>query len=95
MSISIAFTKLALFRAMACLFFVTAMTGCSAFQTSHLIEPDAEMVVSPQAVASAEDVFVAQPFSLVAADSIGLSTFGFEIAMWAEMEQNEQFVKTN
>jgi len=67
-----------------CLLFAITMTGCSAFQTSHVIEP--EVPVSPQAVASADDVFVAETFSLVAADSVGLATFGYEIALWAEMD---------
>lgn len=71
----------------ACLLFAVSMTGCSAMQTSHIHEP--ELAVSPQAVASADDVFVAETFSLVAADSIGMATFGYEIALWAEMAPAE------
>ena len=59
------------------------MTGCSAFDSSYVQQP--EPAVSLQAVASAEGDFVAQPFSLVAADSVGLATFGFEIAQWHQM----------
>ncbi|MFK7789235.1 MAG: hypothetical protein AB8C95_07075 [Phycisphaeraceae bacterium] len=91
----IKFSKHWLLRTVPCLFFATAMTGCSAFQTSHFIEPDMEMSVSPQAIASADDVFIAEPFSLVAADSIGLATFGFEIAQWAEMQPAEQLAKND
>jgi hypothetical protein len=59
------------------------MTGCSVFETSYVVEP--EPAVSLDAVASADGVFVAEPFSLVAADSVGLATFGYEISHWAEM----------
>jgi len=77
----------------ACLLFAVTMTGCSALQTSHFIEP--ELAVSPQAVASADEVFVAEPFSLVAADSIGLATFGYEIAQWADMVPSERLVQSD
>ncbi|MGB1123633.1 MAG: hypothetical protein ACPG4Q_00380 [Phycisphaeraceae bacterium] len=70
-----------------CLFYAVFMTGCSALQTSHFEEP--EFAVSPLAVASADQTFVAEPFSLIAADSIGLATFGYEIALWAEMDPSE------
>lgn len=74
-------------------FYIVTLTGCSALQTSHFIEP--EMTVSSQAVASADDVFVAEPFSLVAADSIGLATFGYEIAQWADMVPVDRLVQQN
>ena len=69
-------------RASACLVLIVGMTGCSVFESSHVVEPDP--AVSLQAVASADRAFVAEPFSLVAADSVGLMTFGYEIAQWAE-----------
>ena len=56
--------------------------GCSVFepaQQGHLIQP--EPAVSPYAVASADGAFVAPPVSLIAADSIGLSTFGQSVVM--------------
>lgn len=63
---------------------MSTMTGCSAFQpTSHVVEP--ETPLSPYAMASADGALVAEPFSLVAADSIGLATFGFEIALWDQI----------
>ena len=77
----------------ACLLFAIFMTGCSSLQTSHFEEP--ELVLSSQAVASADNTFVAEPFSLVAADSIGLATFGYEIALWAEMEPAELLALEN
>ena len=77
----------------ACLLYTVTMTGCSAYQTSHFIEP--VLAVSPQAVVSAEDVFVPEPFSLVAADSIGLATFGYEIAQWDTRFPANQLVKNN
>lgn len=71
-----------------CLVVVFTVTGCSVFQSnSHLVET--EPAVSPNAVASAGDVSVAKPFSLVAADSVGLATFGFEIAMWADLPSED------
>ena len=76
-----------------CLLFALTMTGCSSVQTSYFIEPD--VAFSPQAVVSAEDTFVAEPFSLVAADSIGLATFGYEIALWAEMDPAELIALQN
>ena len=77
-------TQRCLIRTGVCLLIVFALTGCSVFQSdSHFVEQ--EQVVSPYALASAGDVFVAEPFSLVAADSVGLATFGFEIAQWADM----------
>ena len=77
-----------------CLLVVLMMTGCSVFQsTSHLME--AEEGVSPHALASADEVFVAETFSLVAADSIGLVTFGFEIAQWADMPPVDALVQQN
>lgn len=73
-----------LIRTGGCLFAVFAMTGCSVFQSdSHLVE--AEPAVSPYALASAGDAFVTEPFSLVAADSVGLAAFSHEIAQWADM----------
>lgn len=77
-----------------CLIVVLMMTGCSVFQsTSHIVE--AEQSVSPYAVASADDAFVAEPFSLVAADSVGLATFGFEIAMWADTPPADALAQQN
>jgi len=67
-------------RSAACATLLAGFTGCSAFQSSHIIA--AKPAPSPYAVASADDEFYAQPFSLVAADSVGLATFGYEIAMW-------------
>ena len=75
--------KPCLIRTGACLLLGIGLTGCSAFETSYVVEP--EPSVSLEAVASAEGMFVAEPFSLVAADSVGLATFGYEIAQWAEM----------
>ena len=69
-------------RWMLCLPLLAGFTGCSAYQTSHVIEPDLEPGLSLNAVASADGELVLQPFSLVAADSVGLSTFAYEIAMW-------------
>lgn len=69
-----------MFRAGVCTLFVATLTGCSVFQDSHVLEHELE--VSPYAIASAEGDFVPAPFSLVAADSVGLATFGFEIAQW-------------
>jgi len=69
-----------LYRTGACVLFTTSLTGCSVFQDSHVLEHELE--VSPYAVASAEGDFVSAPFSLVAADSVGLATFGLEIAQW-------------
>lgn len=77
----------------ACLLYAVTMTGCSAYQTSHVVEP--APAISPNAVVSAEDAFVPQPFSLVAADSIGLATFGFEIAQWADGLPAEPLVQHN
>lgn len=74
----------------ACLLYTVTLTGCSAYQTSYVIEPEPSL--SPQAVVSADDVFVPAPFSLVAADSIGLATFGYEIAQWDERFPVEQLV---
>ncbi len=51
--------------------------GCSTQQASHLEEPTPG--VSLNTIASADPQFVAPPFSLVAADSIGLATFGQQI----------------
>lgn len=51
--------------------------GCSTFRTSHFIESDPGPTLG--AVASADGTLTAQPFSLVAADSIGLATFGTQI----------------
>lgn len=76
-------TKRWLIRASACLFLGVGLTGCSVFETGHVVEP--EPAVSLDAVASADSAFVAGPFSLVAADSVGLAAFGYEIAQWAEM----------
>ena len=71
-----------------CLLFVFATTGCSVFQSnSHFVETGP--AVSPNAVASADEAFVAEPFSLVAADSVGLAAFGFEIAMWADQSTDD------
>ncbi len=77
----------------ACLLYTAAMTGCSAVQASHLSEP--EMAVSPQAVASADDTFISEPFSLVASDSIGLATFGYEIAQWADEVSSGTLAQNN
>ena len=74
-----------LFGLMFCLPAAAALTGCSSFQsTIHLVEPECDPVLSLNAVASADTgVEVPQQmFSLVAADSLGLSTFRYEIAMW-------------
>lgn len=76
-------TKRWLVRASACLLMGIGLTGCSVFESSYVVEP--EPVVSLDAVASADDAFVAGPFSLVAADSVGLATFGYEIAQWEVM----------
>lgn len=77
-----------------CLFVVLMMTGCSVFESSsHLME--AQEGVSPYALASADDAFAAEPFSLVAADSVGLATFGFEIAMWADMAPADALAQQN
>lgn len=59
-----------------------AVGGCSFDQQSHFIEPEYEPMLSLNAVASAEGQLPPQVFSLVAADNLGLSTFGYEIAMW-------------
>lgn len=72
-----------LVRVSACLLMGIGLTGCSVFETSYVVEP--EPVASFDAVASADDAFVAGPFSLVAADSVGLATFGYEIAQWDVM----------
>ena len=72
-----------------CLLVVFAMTGCSVFQSnSHLVETEPP-AVSPNAVASVDEAFIAEPFSLVAADSVGLAAFGFEIAMWADLPSDD------
>lgn len=74
-------------RSAACLAVAAGLTGCSIFEpveTSHFIEP--KPAPSPYAVASADEEFFSQPFSLVAADSVGLATFGREIAMWDDRE---------
>lgn len=77
-----------------CLVLLFAMTGCSVFQSnSYLVET--EPAVSPSAVASVDGRFVAEPFSLVAADSVGLATFGFEVAMWSEMPSEEALAHQN
>lgn len=79
-------------RTSACLFSVLAMTGCSVFQSeSHVVEM--EPAVSPYAVASADEAFVAEPFSLIAADSVGLATFGLEIAQWADTPPTESLAQ--
>ena len=69
-----------------CLVFGSSMTGCSVFESSYVVE--SEPGLSPNAVAAVDETFVAEPFSLVAADSVGLATFGFEIAQWADMPQD-------
>ncbi|MGB0767939.1 MAG: hypothetical protein ACPGYV_09540 [Phycisphaeraceae bacterium] len=74
-------------RVAAGLLLTVGLTGCSAFQESHVLEP--EPAVSPQALATA-DGFVAAPFSLVAADSVGFATFGQEIAHWDDLQRDEQ-----
>ena len=70
-------------KSTACLLALADFTGCSAFETSYFVEE--EPAVSPYALASLEPGFYEQPFSLVAADSVGLATFGHEIAQWGEM----------
>lgn len=71
-----------------CLVLLFAMTGCSAFQSNSYLAEN-EPAVSSAAIASVDGHFVAEPFSLVAADSVGLATFGFEVAMWAEKPSEE------
>ena len=80
-----------LIRSTTCALFALGLTGCSAFETSHLAE--AEPAVSPNAMASADGAFVAAPFSLVAADSIGLATFGSEIALWYTPDGEDRLVE--
>ncbi|MEO0474501.1 MAG: hypothetical protein AAF085_00835 [Planctomycetota bacterium] len=77
-------------RVGACLVMVAGLTGCSVFDSSYVIEPEA---VSLNAVVSAEGAFVAEPFSLIAADSVGLAAFGFEIARWDQMPPEALAIK--
>lgn len=64
----------------SCMFAVVGLTGCSVLETSHIQEPDPPLSVN--AMASADGSLMAQPFSLVAADSVGLAAFGQELALW-------------
>ena len=80
-------------RMLAASCLLMAMTGCSVFESSYVIEP--ELGPMPGAIASASESFAAEPFSLVAADSIGLATFGFEIAQWAENPPHEALARQN
>lgn len=66
----------------ACALSAMLFIGCSSTQTSHFQEPTTA-APSPSAVASADGAIELPPaFSLVAADSVGLATFGQEIAGW-------------
>lgn len=69
-------------RWMLCLPLLAGFTGCATYQSSYLLEPEFEPELSLNAVASADGDLMMQPYSLVAADSVGLHTFGYEIAMW-------------
>lgn len=74
-------------RWIVCLAAMVVFTGCSSFQsTSHFEEPEPQPHLSFNAVASADGIEVPQQmFSLVGADALGMSTFGYELAMWDAM----------
>ena len=82
---------------MSCLPIFVLLTGCSCFQqTSHIIEPEAELqpILAHNATASADTVeFTPQAFSLVAADSLGLATFGYELVLWDAMFTDLAYVE--
>ena len=76
--------------ALAMLALALGSVGCSsARQTSLLVEP--QPAVSLNAVATADDTFVAQSYSLVAADSIGLATFGQQIVLDDQRAREDRF----
>ncbi len=67
--------------------------GCSSFATRGIAVH--EPVVTLNTLASADPQFVAAPFSLVAADSIGLATFGQQIVREDMSARNGSFAEAN
>jgi hypothetical protein len=69
------------------------MVGCSATQADGLsrAEPTGSMPV----LATADDTFVAGTYSLVAADSIGLATFGEQIVLDDLRARDDRFAEAN
>lgn len=73
--------RVLLVRACLAVLVVMGFVGCATQQSSHIIEPDQASMPEPTVyVIEAEDHATLGTFSLVAADSVGLAAFGWDIA---------------
>ncbi|MFN3169026.1 MAG: hypothetical protein ACE37H_18420 [Phycisphaeraceae bacterium] len=70
------------------------MVGCSATRPADGLSR-AEPAGSVFTIATADDTFVAGTYSLVAADSIGLATFGEQIVLDDLRARDDRFAEAN